>query len=88
MEMGVPFACSSAASLPEVGGDAAIYFDPTDDSSMEAAITRLLREPDLRRQLTALGPQNARRFSWDKAAGETIEAYQEALNKSTTDPMH
>ena len=51
-ERGVPVACSNAASLPEVGGDAAEYFDPYDTAAIAGAIGRLLDDGDRRRSVT------------------------------------
>jgi glycosyltransferase involved in cell wall biosynthesis len=44
MSEGCPVVCSEAASLPEVGGDAAVYFDPTSVESLESALTRLVSD--------------------------------------------
>src|SRR5205823_4785178 len=51
MARGVPVACSNASSLPEVAGDAALLFDPRDTDGIEAALIRLLHDPDLRADL-------------------------------------
>lgn len=73
---GTPVVCSDRAALPEVGGDAALYFDPADLDELQSALERLACSPDLGRQLASRGPEQARRFSWDCSARlvcETLE---------------
>jgi glycosyltransferase involved in cell wall biosynthesis len=76
---GTPVACSNASSLPEVAGDAALYFEPTDTGAMAAAIERLLKDDDLRERLRAAGPPQAANFSWARTAAGTLESYDKAL---------
>jgi glycosyltransferase involved in cell wall biosynthesis len=76
---GTPVACSNASSLPEVAGDAALYFDPTDVDAIAAAMERLLTDAHLREQLRDAGPEQARKFSWQRAAAETYASYERAI---------
>ena len=69
---GTPVASSNTSSLPEVAGDNATYFDPRDISDMVRAIKNAKSNH---------GPTQATKFSWAKAAAETLQVYQEALNK-------
>jgi glycosyltransferase involved in cell wall biosynthesis len=80
MARGVPVASSNATSLPEVGGDAVLYFDPLDTAAIAEAIERLLSDDALRERLTAAGPRRASEFSWERAARETIAVYERALS--------
>lgn len=80
MACSCPVVSSDAASLPEVGGEAARYFDPTDVEAMRAAIDALLRDADLRAALGAAGPEQAARFSWQRAAKETWAVYEQITN--------
>jgi glycosyltransferase involved in cell wall biosynthesis len=75
MACGTPVACADASSLPEVVGDAALRFDPTDEDAIAAALRRLVNDPDLRQDLRARGLRQAARFSWDRAARETLAIY-------------
>jgi len=75
MACGAPVACSATSSLPEVAGDAALFFDPTDVEAMAVTLTRALAEPDLRRALREQGLARARQFSWHQTAQKTMEAY-------------
>jgi glycosyltransferase involved in cell wall biosynthesis len=79
MDRGVPVACSSAPALREVAGDAAEFFNPHDTSAIAAAITRLLADPERRAELTGLGRERAREFSWERCAAETLAVYDQVL---------
>ena len=79
MARGVPGACSNRASLPEVAGDAALLFDPSDPAAIRAAIERLLGDAALRERLRAAGLERAVQFSWERCARETAAAYERAL---------
>lgn len=72
---GVPVACSSAAALPEVAGDGALMFDPLSVDDMAQALKRCLLDMDLREKLLERGRVNALRFSWGRAARETLDVY-------------
>ena len=72
---GVPVACSSAAALPEVAGEGALLFDPFSVDDMANAIKQCLVDMDLRERLLVRGHENARRFSWARAARETLNVY-------------
>jgi glycosyltransferase involved in cell wall biosynthesis len=73
MACGCPVACSSAASLPEVAGDAALLFDCAAEPEITAALRRLVAEPDLRETLRARGLVRANAFSWAETARRTLE---------------
>lgn len=79
MERGVPTACSNTTSLPEVAGDAALLFDPTDTAAIAATVERMLSDESLRERLRRAGPEQARRFSWERTAAGTIATYRRAL---------
>jgi glycosyltransferase involved in cell wall biosynthesis len=76
MERGLPVACSSASSLPEVAGDAARYFDPLDLDDIRRAIAELMTDEALRSRLGVAGRERARQFSWERAAAETAAVYE------------
>jgi glycosyltransferase involved in cell wall biosynthesis len=79
MARGVPGACSDRASLPEVAGDAALLFDPSDPAAIRDAIERLLGDAALRERLRADGLARAATFSWERTAAATAAAYERAL---------
>ncbi len=68
MALGCPVILSRTSSLPEVGGDAALYCDPADVSDLARQITRLVHDPALRRELSAKGRLRAQGFRWRDAA--------------------
>lgn len=79
MEHGTPVATSKISSMPEVGGDAALYFDPYSVDEIAATIERLLGDAELRADLATRGLARAREFSWERAAAATVAAYEEVL---------
>lgn len=79
MARGVPLACSNATSLPEVAGDAAELFDPTDTAAIAAAMRRLLSDPGRASELVAAGTERATAFTWERCARKTIAVYDEVL---------
>lgn len=79
---GCPIAISDRASLPEVAGDAALYFDPQDKDSICCAIKRILSDPNLRKELKRKGYERMKFFSWEKCARQTLITYKKALNKN------
>lgn len=76
MACGTPVVCSAVASLPEVGGDAARYFDPHDTEAMAALMAEVWRSADLRAALRQAGLARAAQFSWQRAAQETLAVYE------------
>jgi glycosyltransferase involved in cell wall biosynthesis len=76
MACGTPVVTSNTSSLIEVGGDAALLVEPTRVDAIEDAMRRILEDADLRQQLVQRGFQQARRFTWDKAASQLKEIYE------------
>jgi len=83
MACGTPVVSSNASSIPEVGGEAALYFDPTDTAEITTTTRRLLREADLRDSMRTLGLAQAARFSWGLAATATEAVYDAVLRGRT-----
>jgi len=81
MACGTPVACSSAASLPEVGGDAVEYFDPLNVEEMAAAMERVLHSPGLRAEMREKGLKQAAKFTWEDCARQHLEVYRRVLAK-------
>jgi glycosyltransferase involved in cell wall biosynthesis len=79
MACGTPVACANISSLPEVGGDAVLYFDPSDVKAIAEALRQALADPDLRAELRERGLARAAQFSWERTAQETLHLYREAL---------
>lgn len=78
---GTPVLCSSAASLPEVVGDAALLFDPDDEEGLAQLIRRATADAALRETLRCKALQQARRFDWHATAEQTVDIYQRVLQR-------
>jgi glycosyltransferase involved in cell wall biosynthesis len=68
MSLGCPVVASNAASIPEVCGDAVVYFDPSSAADMATAIARVVDDAGLRADLRQRGAQRFAAFTWDAAA--------------------
>lgn len=79
MAVGVPIVCSTAASLPEVAGDAALYIDPLSVEDMAEKIDRMTTDTDLKNDLRKKGFFNLARFSWIQTARQTRQVWQDVL---------
>jgi glycosyltransferase involved in cell wall biosynthesis len=79
MACGTPVVASNASSIPEVGGDATLYFDPPDVEAMVEAIRRLLRDTDLQDHMRVRGLAQAAGFSWELTATATKSVYDAVL---------
>ncbi|MEZ4637578.1 MAG: glycosyltransferase family 1 protein [Caldilineaceae bacterium] len=77
MACGAPVACGDASSLPEAAGEAALLFDPRDGEAITDALRRTLEDEPLRRTLADRSLRQARRFSWQRTAAETLSCYRE-----------
>ena len=76
---GCPALLSNTGSLPEVGGNAALYFDPVDRVSLTAAIGQILSNDTLKEDLRSRGLNRAKLFSWEKTAAMTKKVYEAAI---------
>ena len=76
MSHGCPVVCSNAGPIPEVVGDAGMYFDPTDVEDLRTALERVVTTVELRANLRERGFQRIALFSWDKCATETAKIYR------------
>lgn len=83
MELGCPAVASNAASLPSLGGDAAIYFDPKSPQQMATAIASVLTDEELRNDLLEKGKIRAGKFTWRQTAQIT---WTTLLNAAATTP--
>lgn len=79
MACGTPVVCSRAASLPEVAGDAAEFFEPSSAEDLAAAIRRVLESPERGAGLRRKGLARASRFSWDECGRLHWRLYRELM---------
>ncbi len=80
MASGTPVVTTTATSLPEVAGDAALLVDPDDTAGFVAAMRRLLTDDAMRATLIARGIVQARRFTWERAAATTLDLLRRAAS--------
>ena len=76
MARGVPSIAARSSSLPEIGGDAALYFEPRDVEGLVAQLTRVLNDATLRAELSRRGRERAAEFRWERAARETLAVFR------------
>lgn len=77
MACGAPVIASNLSSLPEIADGAAYLVDPYSCDEIANAMKEISRSPELKERLRNLGEQQARKFSWERCARETLEAYHE-----------
>jgi glycosyltransferase involved in cell wall biosynthesis len=80
--MGLPIAAARMSALPEIAGDAAIYFDPREPSEIAEALDRLVRDESLREELRRKAIRRAERFSWEETARKTLEVFERIAGAS------
>lgn len=81
MASGTPTVCSSASCMPEIGGEAVMFFDPYSVEDMAAKIAQVWRDIALRADLKRRGYANIAAFSWAEAARSFRVAYKHVANK-------
>jgi glycosyltransferase involved in cell wall biosynthesis len=79
MRCATPVLTSNTSSLPEVGGDAALYVDPHSPEEIAEGLRRLADDPSLRADLVERGLRHAQAFTWSRTALATLRIYQELL---------
>lgn len=82
MKYGCPVLTSNVSSLPEAGGDAALYFDPQNTEDIAKKIDQVISDENLRSEMIKKGYQQNKKFSWEKTARETLKVLEEFGGKS------
>jgi glycosyltransferase involved in cell wall biosynthesis len=83
MAAGLPIACAQRGPMPEVLGDAGVYFDPESPETIAQAIASLADDPNLRAQLAQRAWQKAQAYSWERCARETLDFVAQVARKHT-----
>ena len=78
MACGAPVIAAGTSCLPEVSGNALLYFDPTSPDEMSEKMLMVLQDNDLAQRLKQAGVQRAQEFSWEKCAAETLKVLEGA----------
>jgi glycosyltransferase involved in cell wall biosynthesis len=79
MALGCPVIASNAAAIPEVCGDAALYFEPHAAEQLAQLIERVVGEPGLREALLSRAREQLARHSWEGAANRQLAVVREVL---------
>jgi glycosyltransferase involved in cell wall biosynthesis len=77
MACGLPVCVSSSPAMPEVVGEAGVFFDPLSIEAIAEAMHSLLKDPELCAELARRGPERAAQFTWDETARQTLRVYRE-----------
>lgn len=77
MKYGCPVITSNVSSLPEAGGNAALYVDPLRVDDIAEKIQKVITNPKLREEMVKKGYTHSKQFSWEKAARETLDILEE-----------
>ncbi|MEJ2009035.1 MAG: glycosyltransferase family 1 protein [Acidobacteriota bacterium] len=81
MSVGLPIACSDRTSIPEVVGEAGVYFDPDNAEDIADRIYQLWNDTELKESLVKKGFEQVKLFNWKEMTRRTIEAYELASKK-------
>lgn len=79
MAHGLPVVSSNATCLPEIYGDASIYFNPLNSFEMASKIEMVINDKKLRQNLIEKGKKQVQKYSWEKMAKETLAVYKKAF---------
>ena len=82
MGYGAPVICSNATCLPEVYGDAALYFCPHNTDDIAKAINEVLTDVNLRQDLVKKGYEQIKKYSWQRMSKQTYDIYMDVLTKN------
>ncbi|KUK84178.1 MAG: hypothetical protein XD98_0131 [Microgenomates bacterium 39_6] len=81
MACGAPIVAAKTGSLPEIGQDAVLYFNPQQENSLAKALKAIIENKDLAQKLSKRGLAQAKKFSWSKCAEETLAVYDRLLRE-------
>ena len=84
MALGCPVVCSTAASLPEVVGDAALTAPPEDEDALANHCRAALTQPELGKRLSEQGRERAEQFTIERMGRELVAVYERALERSAS----
>ncbi len=81
MSCGAPVITSNTSSMPEISGDAALLFNPTDVGQLTTLLLEVIGNDSLRKELSRKGIDRAREFRWEKTARATLKIYEDLYSK-------
>jgi glycosyltransferase involved in cell wall biosynthesis len=77
MKYGCPVITSNVSSLPEAGGDAALYFNPENADEIAKTIEKVISDEKLRQDMIKKGYTQIKQFSWEKTAKDTLKVLED-----------
>ena len=80
MACGCPTLCSNLASLPEIGGKAAHFFDPTEIGDMAEAIKKVCEDSEYQQTLAQRGKKHAKKFNWESSFKKHMDLFETVLS--------
>ena len=81
MSCGVPSIAARTSSLPEVGGDGALYFDPNRPDELASILVTLVEDEVLRREMSERARRRAAEFRWERSAEQTLTVFRKAIGR-------
>ncbi len=81
LALGIPAAVANSTAMPEMAGEAAIYFDPQNVNEMADAMERLVWDEDLRGELRQKAIAQAAKFTWEETARKTLAVFEQVASK-------
>lgn len=81
MACGTPIVCSNSSSLPEVGGNAVVYYNPYDVNDIKEKIEMVLSDTVLQQVMITKGLERAKMFSWEKSADKHLKVFKETMKR-------
>lgn len=81
MKYGCPVITSNVSSLPEAGGDAALYVNPSDTDNIASQIELVLNNKNIRENMIKKGYEQINKFSWEKTARETLKVFESLVKE-------
>ncbi|MEX2013226.1 MAG: glycosyltransferase family 1 protein, partial [Candidatus Levyibacteriota bacterium] len=82
MQNGCPVIASKVSSLPEAGGDAALYINPQDSSDIAQKIDKVLKDDKLAADMVRKGFEQVKKFSWEKSATKTLQVLESLVERN------
>jgi len=82
MASGTPLLCSNRTAMPEIAGDAAVFFDPDNREELVRLLRRFVVDADLKSQLRSRGLERVKAFSWHEAADQTVAIYRSLISRN------
>lgn len=79
MRYGCPVITSNVSSMPEAGGDAALYFDPKDIEQIQSRMEEVLTDSNLRKKMIEKGNSHYKKFTWEKAAKDVLKTIESVI---------